>query len=133
MCCQNDDGPRRYIKMLNFKTAGYIFAFSFVICCILTGCSTASQQQNSNNKNSQQYTTGQLTGGSLFATGNLHKLNQTFNSELPFKTLDLDVPSDAEERMKRFEARNSKENIEKLCRELYRVLIPGTPGLEQFE
>ena len=71
--------------------------------------------------------------GSIFPTGLLNLLpEQAINSALTPEELTIVPARDATERMAKFNARNSTENIARLCSDFYSTIIPGTPGLEQF-
>ncbi|MEI6787372.1 MAG: chitobiase/beta-hexosaminidase C-terminal domain-containing protein [bacterium] len=74
------------------------------------------------------------TRGTLLPTGQFSDLpRQEIDSTLPQVELSVGVPSDAASRRENFAHRNDPEALASLCRDFQRVLVPGTPGLEEFE
>ncbi len=70
----------------------------------------------------------------LFPPGNLSDLKiQGLNEHLPQIELVLPSPPDLAARRARFQARNSGQELADLCRRFAAVLVPGAPGLEEFE
>lgn len=78
--------------------------------------------------------TSAATRGTLLPTGQFPDLpRQEIDSSLPQVELPVGVPADAALRREHFAHRNDPEALASLCRDFQRVLVPGTPGLEEFE
>ena len=70
----------------------------------------------------------------LFPTGHFDELPpQLVDEKLPQVALSVPPPADAVARRERFRARNEGAALAALCREFQSVLVPGTPGIEEFE
>lgn len=70
----------------------------------------------------------------LFATGRFEELpEQAVDAKAKRVELSIQPPPDAAVRRAAFVVRNEPAGLAELARQLQRVLVPGTPGLETFE
>lgn len=71
---------------------------------------------------------------SLFPTGNFDELpRQPIDEKKPRVELKLTAPPDVEQRRAQFARRNEPAELAALCDQFARVLVPGSPGLAEFE